>query len=113
MSPRAVVGAEPLARGGTMRAIVKLEVDIPIPEGELDESAKDRLRRDALEAAVLRLFDERRISSAEAAAELGLTRVRFMELASKHGIPQHDYTAEDLSADLADLEGIERWFQER
>ena len=57
---------------------MKIEVDIPIPEESVDESAKERLRRDALEAAVLRLFDERRISSAEAAHDLGLTRIQFM-----------------------------------
>ena len=61
---------------------MKIEVDIPIPEEALDESAKERLRHDALEAAVLRLFGERRISSAEAAKDLGLTRVQFMELTS-------------------------------
>ena len=46
---------------------MKIEVDIPIPEGAVDESAKERLRRDVFEAAVLRLFEERRISAAEAA----------------------------------------------
>ncbi|HXB68515.1 MAG TPA: hypothetical protein VNY05_09735 [Candidatus Acidoferrales bacterium] len=49
---------------------MKIEVEIPIPEESLDESAKQRLRRDALEAAILRLFDERRISSAQAAQDL-------------------------------------------
>ena len=86
---------------------MKLEVNIPIPEEALDESAKDRLRRDALEAAVLRLFDERRISSAEASQDLGLTRFQFMELARKRNVPQHDYTSQDLAGDLADLEAIE------
>ena len=54
----------------------------------------------------LRLFDERRISSAEAAQDLGLTRVQVMELARKRGVSQYDYTAEDLTTDLADLEAI-------
>jgi predicted HTH domain antitoxin len=85
---------------------VKIEVDIPIPEGSVDESAKERLRHDALEAAVLRLFDERRISSAEAAHDLGLTRIQFMELARKRDIPQYDYTSGDLAEDLSDLEKI-------
>ena len=65
---------------------VKIEVDIPISEEALDENAKDRLRRDALEAALLRLFNERRISSTEAAADLGLTRIQFMELTRRRGI---------------------------
>jgi predicted HTH domain antitoxin len=87
---------------------MKIEVDIPIPEGSVDESAKERLHRDALEAAVLRLFEERRISSAEAAQDLGLTRIQFMELARTRNIPQYDYTAADLADDLADLEKIDR-----
>lgn len=86
---------------------MKIEVDIPIPEGAVDESAKERLRRDVLEAAVLRLFDERRISAAEAAQDLGLTRIQFMELARQRNIPQHDYTSDDLAEDLSDLEKIE------
>src|SRR5271169_6318977 len=88
---------------------VKIVVDIPIPEGAIDESAKERLRRDALEAAILRLFDERRISSAEAAQDLGLTRIQFMELTHRRNIPQHDYAADDLAGDLSDLERIEQY----
>lgn len=87
---------------------MKLEVNIPISEEALDDGAKDRLRHDALEAAVLRLFEERRISSADAAADLGLTRIQFMELTRRRGIPHHDYTAENLAEDLADLDRIEK-----
>ena len=87
---------------------MKIEFDLPISEEGLDENIKIRLRRDVLEAAVLGLFDERRLSAAEAAGDLGLTRVQFMELARQRGIPQHDYTEGDLAADLADLEKIAR-----
>ena len=87
---------------------MKIEVDIPIPEEVLDEGTKDRVHRAALEAAVLRLFDERRISSVEAAQDLGLSRVQFTELSRLRGVPQYDYTAEDLAADLADLDESER-----
>src|SRR5438876_8237234 len=87
---------------------VKIEVDIPISEEALDENAKNRLRHGALGAAVLRLFDERLISSAEAAQDLGLTRIQFMELTCGRGVAQYDYTVGNLSDDLADLEQIER-----
>ena len=86
---------------------VRIELDLSIPEENLDENAKNRLRHAALEAAILRLFDERRISSAEAAKDLGLTRIQFMELTRRRGIPHHDYTAEDLADDLSDLKKIE------
>jgi predicted HTH domain antitoxin len=87
---------------------VRIEVEIPVPEEELDQGAKDRLRRDVLQTAILHLFGERRISSAQAASDLGLTRVQFMELARARQIPQHDYTAQDLAEDMADLEVVER-----
>lgn len=86
---------------------MRIDFDIPLPEGALDEDAKSRLRKDALEAAILRLFDERRVSSAEAAEDLGLTRIQFMELTRRRGISPHDYTSQDLVDDLSDLAGIE------
>lgn len=87
---------------------MRIEVEIPVPEEGLDQGAKDRLRRDVLETAILHLFGERRISSAEAAGDLGLTRVQFMELARARGTPQHDYTDQDLAEDMADIEAVER-----
>jgi predicted HTH domain antitoxin len=86
---------------------VKLEIDIPISEDALNEEAKVQVRRSVIEAAVLRLFEERRISSAEATRKLGLTRIQFMELTRRRAIPHYDYTAEDLAADGADLDAIE------
>lgn len=85
---------------------MKIEVDVPIPEGSLDEAAKERVQRAALEAAVLSLFDERRISSAQAAHELGLARVAFWELAKAHGVPMHDYTFEDWQEDKATIDRL-------
>ena len=87
--------------------VVKIELDIPIPAGPLDEDIMNRLRRDALVAAVLRLFDERQISSAEAAKDLSLTRLQFMELTRRRGIPHYDYTSQNLADDLLDLAVIE------
>ena len=87
--------------------VVKIELDIPIPAGPLDEDMMNRLRRDALVAAVLRLFGERQISSAEAAKDLSLTRLQFMELTRRRGIPHYDYTSQNLADDLLDLAVIE------
>ncbi len=87
--------------------VVKIELDIPIPAGPLDEDMMNRLRRDALVAAVLRLFAERQISSAEAAKDLSLTRLQFMELTRRRGIPHYDYTSQNLADDLLDLAVIE------
>jgi len=78
---------------------VKIEFEVPVSEETRDAAAKDRLRRDLMEAAVLRLFDERRISSAEAAQELGQTRIAFMELARQGRVPTSDYTFDDWQDD--------------
>ena len=64
------------------------------------------MQRAALEAAVLRLFDECRISTAEAARDLGLTRIAFWELAKAHGIPMHDYTFENWQEDKATIDRL-------
>jgi predicted HTH domain antitoxin len=83
---------------------VKIEVEIPVAEGDLDADAAERLRKDVLEAAILRLFDERRISAIEAREKLGLTRVGFMDLAHRRGVPMHDYTFEDWEEDKKSLD---------
>jgi predicted HTH domain antitoxin len=85
---------------------VKIEVDIPISEGTLDAAAEERLRKDLLEAAVLRLFDERRITVVEAREQLGLERIAFMELARQRGVPMYDYTYEDWQEDKKTLERL-------
>lgn len=66
--------------------------------------APDRLRHDMVESAILRLFDERRITSADAARGLGLTRIAFMELARLRNVLHYDYTEGDLAEDLAELD---------
>jgi predicted HTH domain antitoxin len=83
---------------------VRLEVEIPVAEESLDADARERLRKDVLEAAILRLFDERRITAVEAREQLGLTRVAFMELAQHRGVPMHDYTFEDWEEDKQSLD---------
>jgi len=83
---------------------VRIEVEIPVAEESLDAAARERLRKDLLEAAVLRLFDERRITAVEAREELGLTRIAFLELARHRGVPMHDYTFEDWEEDKKSLD---------
>jgi predicted HTH domain antitoxin len=86
---------------------VRIEVEIPVAEGTLDADARDRLHKDVLEAAVLRLFDERRISAVEAREQLGLTRIAFMELARHRGVPMHDYTFDDWEEDKKSLDLVQ------
>lgn len=85
---------------------MKIEVEIPAFEGALDAEATVRLQKDLLEAAVLRLFGERRISAVEAREQLGLTRIAFMELTRQRGVPMHDYTFEDWQEDKKTLDRL-------
>ncbi|MEP7362055.1 MAG: UPF0175 family protein [Acidobacteriota bacterium] len=82
---------------------MKLEIDLDIPEGVLDEAVEKAIRVDA----ILRLFAERKISSALACELLSMPRVQFMRLTEERRIPHYDYTEKDLASDLADLERIE------
>ena len=85
---------------------MKIEVEIPVSEETLDTEAKERLRRDLPGAAVLRLCDERRITSVEAREQPGLTRIAFMELTRQRGIPMYDYTFADWDEDKKVLERL-------
>jgi len=82
---------------------MKLQIDLDIPDGILDEAVEQAIRVDA----ILRLFAERKISSALACGLLAMPRVQFMRLTEERGIPHHDYTGADLASDLADLNRIE------
>jgi predicted HTH domain antitoxin len=82
---------------------MKLEIDLDIPDGVLDEAVEKAIRVDA----ILRLFAERKISSALACGLLAMPRVQFMRLTEERGIPHYDYTSADLASDLTDLNRIE------
>ena len=66
---------------------VKIEVEVPASEGTLEADARERLRKDLLEAAVLWVFQERRITAVEAQGHLGMTRIAFVELACRRVFP--------------------------
>jgi predicted HTH domain antitoxin len=83
---------------------VEIEVEIPVSEGTLDADAREQLRKDLLEAAVLRLFQERRITAVEAQGHLGMTRIAFMELAWQRSVPMYDYTLEGWEDDKKALD---------
>jgi len=84
---------------------MKLEIDLDIPDGVLDEAVEKAIRVDD----ILRLFAERKISSALASELLAMPRVQFMRLTDERGIPHYDYTSADLASDLAsDLTDLNR-----
>jgi len=84
---------------------MKVEVEINVAEGTMDKGELEaRVRKEA----ILTLFADRRIPAGQAARDLGLTRLEFMELVKQRGIPQMTYTTEDWDADAKAIHEIER-----
>lgn len=81
---RPVLSAQGALATMSMRASVKLEVEINIAEGTINKhEIEERVRKEA----ILALFADRKIPAGQAARELGLGRLEFMELLKPRGIP--------------------------
>jgi predicted HTH domain antitoxin len=84
---------------------MKLEVEINVAEGTVDKNElQERVRKEA----ILALFSDRKIPAGQAAHDLGLGRLDFMELLKQRGIPYVIYTVEDWEADGKAIEEVER-----
>jgi hypothetical protein len=73
-------------------------------EGIEDPDAHRAATERARDAAVLELYRLGRITSGQAARELGTTRVEFLDLAGRRGIPTIQTSADELEEELASLE---------
>lgn len=73
-------------------------------EGIEDADARRAATERAREAAVLELYRLGRLTSGQAAHELGMTRVAFLDLAGRRGVPTIQTTADELEEELASLE---------
>src|ERR1700722_10871986 len=65
---------------GTIEGAMKLEIELELPDGAVDKSAEAELIRSIKEQTVLKLYAEERVTTGEAAAMLGLTRIQFLDL---------------------------------
>jgi predicted HTH domain antitoxin len=84
---------------------MKLEVEINVAEGTVDKhELAERVRKET----ILALFADRKIPAGQAARELGLGRLEFMELLKERGIPYVIYTFEEWEADGRAIEELER-----
>ena len=83
---------------------MKLEIDLDVPEGIIDETFEKVVREDA----ILRLFSERKIPAGHATRLLGLTRMQFMDFIQSRNIPYVDYTVEDWESDSKAIEEYKR-----
>lgn len=82
-----------------------LEIQLPTSLLRFGISGEDVSQR-VTEWLVLSLFTEGRISSGKAGQLLGISRIEFLALLRKHGIPYVDYTDEELAEEwhsVADL----------
>jgi len=77
-------------------------VTIDLPDAALREMGLDpaRLPRELLEAAVLRWFEEGRLSQGQAATALGLPRGQFFDLLQTHRLSPVQMTPTDLREDF-------------
>ena len=65
---------------------MKLEIEIEVPDGAVDENAEAELVRSVKEQAALKLYSEKRLTTGEAAQMLGLTRLQFLDLLRRTGV---------------------------
>jgi predicted HTH domain antitoxin len=82
-----------------------LEVHLPstLLEFGLDQR---EIEQRIIEWLVLSLFTEERISSGKAARLLGISRIEFLALLRKHGIPFVDYSDAELGEEFAAAEAL-------
>lgn len=86
-------------------AAMKLEVEINVAEGMIDKhELEERVRKEA----ILALFADRKIPAGQAARDLGMGRLEFMELLKQRGVPHIIYTIDDWEADGKAIEEFER-----
>jgi predicted HTH domain antitoxin len=81
---------------------MKTAVTVEVPNdvfGLLDEDPV-RFARDMYETAVVKWFDEGRISQGKAAELLGLSRGELFDLLGRHKVSPIQMTAEELAEEL-------------
>jgi predicted HTH domain antitoxin len=82
---------------------MKLEIEVNVADDAVDKTElQEHLRKEA----VLTLFADRKIPAAQAMRDLGLTRIAFIDLCQKRGIPLYDYTLEDYQQDIKTLDTL-------
>jgi predicted HTH domain antitoxin len=76
---------------------VKLDLELELPEGLLDENARAELVRHVREQAVIKLITDGRVTTREGAKLLAMIHVEFLDLLKRTGVRfQVDLDNEDL-----------------
>lgn len=81
---------------------MSLHVTLEVPEGSVQALGEDadKFGREMLVAAVLRWFEEGRLSQGQAAEMLGMKRGEFFDLLYEHKVSPVNLSVEDLEQDF-------------
>jgi predicted HTH domain antitoxin len=78
----------------------QVTVELPEEAARAINASPEELPRELRDAAVLRWFEEGRLSQGQAATALGLSRGEFFDLLSAHRVSPVQMTAADLDHDF-------------
>ena len=88
---------------GSKRNAMKIAFELEVPDGALDKNAQAELVRSAKEQTVLKLYADDLITTGEAAAMVGFTRIQFLDLLQKSGVGFR------VELDEQDFQLLRRW----
>jgi len=77
-------------------------ITVEVPEDAVRKFGGDEARfgREMYETAVVKWYDEGRISSGKGAELLGVARAKFLDLLLRHNVTPFQYTPEELAEEL-------------
>ena len=77
-------------------------ITLEVPEEALAVIGKDpaQFAREVYETAVVKWYDQGRITSGKGAELLGISRTAFLELLFRHKVSPFQYTPEELAAEF-------------
>jgi predicted HTH domain antitoxin len=77
-------------------------VTVEVPDNAVGMFGGDEARfsREMYETAVVKWYDEGRISSGKGAEMLGISRADFLDLLFRHKVSPFQYTPEELTAEV-------------
>ena len=78
----------------------QVTIDFPEEAMKAINVSPERFPKELREAAVIRWFEEGKLSQGQASSFLSITRGEFFDLLSEHGVSPVQMSAKDLSADL-------------
>ena len=78
----------------------QLTVEIPEAAFSALGEGPTEFARDMFETAVVKWYDEGRLSSGKGSELLGISRSAFLDLLFRHNVSPFQYTPEELAADL-------------